>query len=120
MQLDPAAESRLEVVLTYPGLHAILAYRLAHRLWNWKLPLLALVASYLARFVTGIEIYPGTRNGRRLFIDHGTGIGVGGPAEIGGDDTIYQGVTMGGTSVVPGKLDQTLGGGVFCGADGTR
>src|SRR3546814_11676768 len=97
MQLDPAAESRLEVVLTYPGLHAILAYRLAHRLWNWKLPLLALVASYLARFVTGIEIHPGSRIGRRLFIDHGTGIVIGGTAEIGDDVTLYQGVTLGGT-----------------------
>src|SRR3546814_16918409 len=103
MQRDPAAGSWLEVVLTYPGLHAILAYRLAHRLWNWKLPLLALVASYLARFVTGIEIHPGSRIGRRLFIAHGTGSVIGGTAAIGHDVPLFEGVRLGGAAVDPCK-----------------
>jgi serine O-acetyltransferase len=119
MQRDPAAESRLEVILTYPGLHAIMGYRLARKLWNWKLTLPALLVSYVARAITGIEIHPGARIGRRFFIDHGTGVVIGGTAEIGDDVTLYQGVTLGGTSLLPGKRHPTLGNGVIVGANAT-
>ncbi|WP_252508628.1 serine O-acetyltransferase [Magnetospira sp. QH-2] len=93
---DPAARSRLEVTLTYPGFHALLTYRLAHGLWrrNWKLS--AKLLSYLGRIVTGIEIHPGATIGRRFFIDHGTGVVIGETSHIGDDVTIYHGVTLGG------------------------
>jgi serine O-acetyltransferase len=95
---DPAARSRLEVALTYPGFHAILAHRLAHALWlrDWRV--LARIISQAARWVTGIEIHPGAIIGRRLFIDHGMGVVVGETAEIGNDVTMYQDITLGGTS----------------------
>lgn len=96
MTRDPAARSRLEIVLCYPGLHAVLFHRLGHALWerNWRL--LARVLSELGRFVTGIEIHPGAKIGRRFFIDHGMGVVVGETSEIGDDVTLYHGVTLGG------------------------
>lgn len=95
---DPAARSRLEVALTYPGFHAILAHRLSHALWvrDWRI--LGRVVSQFARWITGIEIHPGATIGRRLFIDHGMGVVVGETAEIGDDVTMYQDITLGGTS----------------------
>jgi serine O-acetyltransferase len=116
MQRDPAAKSRFTVLMTYPGLHAILAYRVAHGAWirGWRT--FALWLSYVARIVTGIEIHPAATIGRRFFIDHGTGVVIGETAEIGNDVTLYQGVTLGGTSLNPGKRHPTLGDGVIVGA----
>ncbi|HVO16743.1 MAG TPA: serine O-acetyltransferase [Alphaproteobacteria bacterium] len=98
MARDPAARSRLEVVLTYPGFHAILFHRLAHGAWGRGWRLLGRVLSHLGRFLTGIEIHPGARIGRRLFIDHGMGVVIGETSEIGDDVTLYHGVTLGGTT----------------------
>jgi serine O-acetyltransferase len=98
MARDPAAKSRLEVALCYPGLQAVLFYRLSHALWSGGWRLLARLLSQFARFLTGIEIHPGARIGERLFIDHGMGVVIGETAEIGDDVTLYQGVTLGGTS----------------------
>lgn len=95
---DPAARSRLEVALTYPGFHAVLAHRLSHALWARGWRVLARFVSQLARWVTGIEIHPGATIGRRLFIDHGMGVVIGETAEIGDDVTMYQDITLGGTS----------------------
>ncbi|MCB2081582.1 MAG: serine O-acetyltransferase [Hyphomicrobiales bacterium] len=95
---DPAARSRLEVALCYPGFHAILFYRLTHCLWKWNLRFLARWLSYIARLLTGVEIHPGATIGKRLFIDHGYGVVIGETATIGDDVTIYHGVTLGGTS----------------------
>lgn len=94
---DPAAKSVLEVVLCYPGFHAVLLHRFAHRLYLWGLPLLPRVISQFSRFFTGIEIHPGATIGRRFFIDHGSGVVVGETSEIGDDVLMYQGVTLGGT-----------------------
>lgn len=98
MRRDPAARSRTAVVLFYPGFHALLAYRLGNWFWRrgWRTP--GILLCYLARMVTGIEIHPGAAIGRRLFIDHGTGVVIGETAEIGDDVTLYQGVTLGGVS----------------------
>jgi len=96
---DPAARNTLEVIVAYPGLHAIWFYRLAHWLWKHHLKLLGRIVSEFARIVTGIEIHPGATIGRRLFIDHGLGVVVGETAEIGDDVLMYQGVTLGGTSL---------------------
>jgi serine O-acetyltransferase len=93
---DPAARSRLEVVLCYPGLHALLAHRLAHKLWQKHFFLPARVISVVSRFLTGVEIHPGARIGRRCVIDHGQGVVIGETTEIGDDVTLYQGVTLGG------------------------
>src|SRR5471030_1558426 len=96
---DPAARSRLEVILCYPGLHAVLFYRLSH--WLWQFPLMKLPArflSYIGRFITGIEIHPGAKIGHRFFIDHGYGVVIGETASIGHDVTLYHDVTLGGTS----------------------
>lgn len=98
MARDPAARSRLEILLCYPGLHAILLYRLAHRLWRYKRHLSARLLSQFARLITGVEIHPGARIGRRFVIDHGHGVVIGETAEIADDVTLYQGVTLGGTS----------------------
>lgn len=95
---DPAARSRLEVALTYPGFHAVLAHRLSHALYLREWRLLARVVSQFARWVTGIEIHPGATIGQRLFIDHGMGTVIGETAEIGDDVTMYQDITLGGTS----------------------
>lgn len=113
---DPAARNWLEVLLNYPGLHALLLHRLAHRLWLWRLKLLARLLSSTSRFLTGIEIHPGAQIGRRFFIDHGMGVVIGETAEIGDDCTLYHGVTLGGTSWKKGKRHPTLGNGVICGA----
>jgi len=113
---DPAARNRLEVITTYPGLHALLLHRLSHRLWRWRLKWLARVLSTIARWLTGIEIHPGARIGRRLFIDHGMGVVIGETSEIGDDCTLYHGVTLGGTSWQTGKRHPTLDGDVVVGA----
>jgi len=113
---DPAARNAFEVLTTYPGLHAIVLHRTAHRLWNANWKWLARVLSALARFFTGIEIHPGARIGRRFFIDHGMGVVIGETAEIGDDCTLYHGVTLGGTSWKKGKRHPTLGNDVVVGA----
>jgi serine O-acetyltransferase len=105
---DPAARSTLEVVLAYPGLHAIWAHRMAHWLWERDLKLLARLLSEVARFLTGVEIHPGAKLGRRLFIDHGMGVVMGETTEIGDDVLIYQGVTLGGTSLKKEKRHPTI------------
>lgn len=113
---DPAARSKWEVLLCYPGLHAIWLHRLAHWLWQREARLLARMLSNLGRWLTGIEIHPGARLGRRFFIDHGMGVVIGETAEIGDDVTLYQGVTLGGTSWNKGKRHPTLEDGVVVGA----
>lgn len=116
MSRDPAARSTLEILLCYPGLHAILFHRVAHALWLRKWHLLARFLSQVSRFLTGIEIHPGAVVGRRFFIDHGMGIVIGETAEIGDDVTLYQGVTLGGVSSSRGKRHPTLHDGVVVGA----
>ncbi|MBI5331720.1 MAG: serine O-acetyltransferase [Betaproteobacteria bacterium] len=113
---DPAARTFFEVLTTYPGLHAILWHRMSHRLWNWGFKWLARLSSTFARWFTGIEIHPGAKLGRRVFIDHGMGVVVGETAEIGDDCTLYHGVTLGGTSWNKGKRHPTLEAGVIVGA----
>jgi serine O-acetyltransferase len=108
MDHDPAAKSRLEVLLCYAGLHAVWFYRMNHWLWNHGLFLLARWLSEVARWLTGIEIHPGARLGRRLFIDHGMGVVIGETSVIGDDVTLYQGVTLGGTGKEHGKRHPTL------------
>lgn len=113
---DPAARHSFELLTTYPGLHALWCHRVNHRLWNWGLRWLARWLSTVARWLTGIEIHPGARIGRRFFIDHGMGVVIGETAEVGDDCTIYHGVTLGGTSWEKGKRHPTLGNGVVVGA----
>src|SRR5215469_1881922 len=114
---DPAARSRLEVVLCYPGFQALLSYRASHWLWERGWLLAGRFVSHLGRMLTGIEIHPGATIGRRVFIDHGMGVVIGETAEVGDDCTIYQGVTLGGTSLTRGaKRHPTLGAGVIVGA----
>ena len=113
---DPAARNWLEVVLCYPGLWAVWGHRVAHVLWRWRLKLLARWISQLARGLTGIEIHPGAIIGPGLFIDHGMGVVIGETAELGAEVTLYQGVTLGGTSREKGKRHPTLGDGVVVGA----
>ena len=105
---DPAAKSRLEVFLCYSGLHAVWFYRINHWLWNHGFWLLARWLSQVARFLTGIEIHPGAKIGRRLFIDHGLGVVIGETAIVGDDVTLYQGVTLGGTGKEHGKRHPTI------------
>src|SRR5271169_3801521 len=105
---DPAARTKIEVVLLYPGLHAIWAHRVAHWLWEHNCKLPGRIVSEFARFITGIEIHPGAKIGRRLFIDHGMGIVMGETAEIGDDVLMYQGVTLGGTSLKKEKRHPTI------------
>ncbi|MGH9672012.1 MAG: serine O-acetyltransferase [Bryobacteraceae bacterium] len=112
---DPAARSVLEIILCYPGFHAMLLHRLAHRLYMWGIPLLPRVISQTGRFFTGIEIHPGARIGRRFFIDHGMGVVIGETAEIGDDVILYQGVTLGGTGKEKGKRHPTIGNNVVVG-----
>lgn len=116
MTRDPAARSRLEVVLCYPGVHAMLVYRVSHWCWGRNLKLLARFLSHLAKVFTGVEIHPGARVGRRVFIDHATGVVIGETAEVGDDVTLYQGVTLGGTSLERGKRHPTLHDGVIVGS----
>jgi len=114
---DPAARSRLEVALAYPGVHAVWAYRLAHRMWREPvLRLPARLVSQLARFLTGVEIHPGARIGRRLFIDHGMGVVVGETAVVGDDVVLFHTSTLGGRSMKRGKRHPTLGDRVVVGA----
>lgn len=113
---DPAARTRWEVLTCYPGLHALWGHRVSHWLWTHGLRWLARLNAHLARWVTGIEIHPGARIGRRFFIDHGHGVVIGETTEIGDDCTLYQGVTLGGTSWNAGKRHPTLGNGVVVGA----
>ncbi len=112
---DPAAKSILEIVLCYPGFHAILMHRLAHRLYEAKIPILPRFMSQISRFLTGIEIHPGATIGRRFFIDHGMGVVIGETTEIGDDVLIYQGVTLGGTGNEQGKRHPTIGNNVVIG-----
>ncbi|HUV36671.1 MAG TPA: serine O-acetyltransferase [Patescibacteria group bacterium] len=113
---DPAARSRLEIILCYPGLHAILFHRTAHYLWRHEMKLLARFVSHIARALTGIEIHPGATIGRRFFIDHGSGVVIGETAEIGDGVVLYQGVTLGGVSMSKGKRHPTIGDDVVIGA----
>ena len=113
---DPAARSVLEVLLCYPGLHALWGHRIAHYLWSHKLRLLARIVSHINRFTTGIEIHPGAKIGRRFFIDHGAGVVIGETTEIGNDVLLYQGVVLGGTTLEKKKRHPTLGNGVEMGA----
>ncbi len=108
LERDPAARSRLEVLLCYSGLHAVWFHRINHWLWNHNLFLMARWFSQIARFLTGIEIHPGARLGRRLFIDHGLGVVIGETAVVGDDVTLYQGVTLGGTGKERGKRHPTI------------
>ena len=113
---DPAARTSFEVMTTYPGVHALLLHRFAHGLWNMDLRWLARVMSTLSRWLTGVEIHPGAKIGRRFFIDHGMGVVIGETAEIGDDCTLYHGVTLGGTSWNKGKRHPTLKDNVVVGA----
>ncbi|MGH8580395.1 MAG: serine O-acetyltransferase [Gammaproteobacteria bacterium] len=113
---DPAARTSFEVLSAYPGLHAILFHRLSHFLWKRGLKWTARMLSHIARWLTGIEIHPGARIGRRFFIDHGMGIVIGETSEIGDDCTLYHGVTLGGTTWQKGKRHPTLKDGVVAGA----
>lgn len=113
---DPAARSFIEVLFCYPGLHAVWLHRLAHALWNWNLRLPARLLSQVGRSVTGIEIHPGVKIGRRFFIDHGMGVVIGETAEIGDDVLMYQGVVLGGTSLEKKKRHPTIGSGAVIGA----
>lgn len=106
---DPAAKNMLEVVLCYPGLHAVWSHRLSHSLYQHDFKVLARLVSHIARFFTGIEIHPGAKIGHGLFIDHGMGTVIGETAEIGRNVTIYQGVTLGGTGKEKGKRHPTIG-----------
>jgi serine O-acetyltransferase len=115
-QRDPAARSRFEVLTTYPGVHAILMQRIAHRLWKFGLRYIARLISWFARLLTNIDIHPGATLGRRFFIDHGAGVVIGETAEIGDDVTLYHGVTLGGTTWNKGKRHPTLCDGVVVGA----
>lgn len=109
LERDPAARSRLEVLLTYPGVHALLFHRASHWLWGRKRHLSARLLSHLSRALTGIEIHPGANIGRRFFIDHGAGVVIGETTEIGDNVTIYHGVTLGGVSTERGKRHPTVG-----------
>ncbi len=113
---DPAAKNIFEVVLCYPGLHALIAHRFAHRLYKWNIPLIPRIISYITRIITGIEIHPGAKIGRRCFIDHGEGIVIGETTVVGNDVLIYQQVTLGGTGKESGKRHPTIGNNVILGA----
>jgi serine O-acetyltransferase len=115
MERDPAARTRLEVLLCYPGLWAVWTHRVSHWLWRHKLRLPARVLSQAGRFLTGVDIHPGALIGRRLFIDHATGVVIGETAIVGSDVTMYQGVTLGGTGKQHGKRHPTVCDGVFIG-----
>jgi serine O-acetyltransferase len=116
LRQDPAARNSLEVILTYPGLHAVWGYRIAHLLWNLKLKLLARIHSNWIRAVTGIEIHPAAKIGRRFFIDHGMGVVIGATAIVGDDVMIYHDVTLGARTGGSGKRHPTIGNNVVIGA----
>jgi len=113
---DPAARNWAEILFCYPGLHALWLHRLAHFLWRHKLRLFGRLLSQLNRFLTGIEIHPGARIGRRFFIDHGSGVVIGETAEVGDDVLLYQGVVLGGTTLERKKRHPTIGNNVVIGA----
>ena len=113
---DPAAKNTLEVILLYAGLHAIILYRIAHKLWKLKIPIFPRAISQFGRFVTGIEIHPGATIAKGLFIDHGTGVVIGETSIIGENVTLFQGVTLGGTGKETGKRHPTIGNNVVIGA----
>lgn len=113
---DPAASSTLEIVLTYSGLHALWLYRIAHFLKRLRIPLIPRMISQFGRFLTGIEIHPGAKIGKRFFIDHGMGLVIGETSEIGDNVTLYQGVTLGGTGKEKGKRHPTIGNNVVISA----
>ena len=115
LERDPAARSRLEVLLCYPGLWAVWIHRVSHWLWGVNLRLSARLLSQVTRFFTGVDIHPGAQLGRRLFIDHATGVVIGETAIVGNDVTMYQGVTLGGTGKQHGKRHPTVCDGVFIG-----
>ena len=112
---DPAARGVLEVIFCYPGLHALWFHRMAHFLWQHRLRFLARLLSHINRFLTGIEIHPGAKIGRRFFIDHGAGVVIGETAEIGDDVLLYQGVVLGGTTLKKEKRHPTVGNNVVMG-----
>src|SRR3712207_6526466 len=118
-QRDPAARSTFDVLTCYPGIHAIITYRIANALWRRNVRWPARFLSYLGRMVTNIDIHPGATIGRRFFIDHGAGVVIGETAEVGDDVTLYHGVTLGGTSWSPGKRHPTLRDGGLVG-DGAK
>ncbi len=113
---DPAAKGFFEVMLLYPGLHALISYRIAHFFYRVKIFFVARLISQIARFFTGIEIHPGAKIGKRFFIDHGLGVVVGETSIIGDDVLLYQGATLGGTGIVQGKRHPTIGNNVVIGA----
>lgn len=113
---DPAARNSLEVILAYPGFHAIVFHRIAHWLWDNHMQLLGRALSHISRFLTGIEIHPGAQIGKGFFIDHGMGIVIGETSELGENVTLYHGVTLGGTSFTRGKRHPTLENNVTVGA----
>lgn len=113
---DPAARSVWEIVLLYPGFHALFLYRIAHKLWNWNIPFIPRLISQFARFLTGIEIHPGAKIGNYFFIDHGMGVVIGETTIIGDNVLIYQGVTLGGTGKDTGKRHPTIEDDVTIGA----
>ena len=113
---DPAARSFLEIILCYPGLHALFFHRVAHVLWNYKLYLIARFVSHISRFLTAIEIHPAAKIGKRFFIDHGVGVVIGETAEVGDDVFIYHQVTLGATTSKKIKRHPTIGNGVIIGA----
>ena len=116
MERDPAARSALEVILCYPGFHAIIMHRLAHRFYRRRWFVTARLISHISRLLTGIEIHPGAKIGEGLFIDHGSGVVIGETAELGDNVTIYQGVTLGGTGKEKGKRHPTIGNNVVVSA----
>lgn len=113
---DPAARNIWEVIFAYPGFHARQSHRLAHTLWNWHIPFLPRLVSHISRFLTGIEIHPGAKIGDGFFIDHGMGVVIGETSEIKDNVALYQGVTLGGTSLQKKKRHPTLGNNVVVGA----
>lgn len=116
LRRDPAASSRLEVALTYPGVHALWTHRISHALWKRGVRLPARILSSIARSTTGVDIHPGAHIGRRVFIDHATGVVIGQTTEVGEDVVIFHGVTLGGVSMTPGKRHPTVGNHVMIGA----
>ena len=116
LERDPAARNRLEVLLTYPGVHALIFHRISHGLWKKQFRFTARLLSFFGRLISNVDIHPGAQIGARLFIDHGAGVVIGEPAIIGDDVTLYHGVTLGGTSWNKGKRHPTLDAGVMVGA----
>ena len=113
---DPAARGVWEIIFCYPGFQALSIHRISHKLWRCNFPLIPRLLSHFTRFITGIEIHPGATIGRRFFIDHGMGVVLGETSKVGDDVTLYQGVTLGGTSLEKGKRHPTLGNGVIVGS----